>query len=96
MSKFYLALIAIFFSSFPGSAQTSDLQDGSYSVVASFSPHHEDYAQRMVSKLAKMGRSAKYGFDPNRKYWYVYTFQSTEKEAVKAETLKLRGEAKET
>lgn len=93
MSKFYLALIAIFFSSFPGSAQTSDLQDGSYSVVASFSPHHEDYAQRMVSKLGKMGRSAKYGFDPNRKYWYVYTFQSTEKEAVKAETLKLRGEA---
>jgi outer membrane protein OmpA-like peptidoglycan-associated protein len=91
MIRFYCFLIG-FFGVLAVYGQDHNLSDGYYSVVASFSPHHEDYAQRMVSNLSKVGRSAKYGFDPNRKYWYVYTFQSNDKETCRAETLKLRTE----
>jgi outer membrane protein OmpA-like peptidoglycan-associated protein len=93
MNKFYCLSFALVLSSLLGYGQSSNLADGHYLVVASFSPHHEDYAQRMVSKLNKIGRAAKYGFDENRKYWYVYTYQSTDKETCKTETLKLRSEA---
>ncbi len=93
MSKFYWLFITAVCSSLVGFGQSSNLADGHYVVVATFSSHHEDYAQRMIANLSKKGNSAKYGFDPNKKYWYVYTFQSSDKEACRAETIKLRGTA---
>lgn len=90
-----LFVLLAFFSAIAKSqspSSTSNLPDGYYSVVASFSSHHEDYAQIMVSKLGSTGRNAKYGFDPNRHYWYVYTYRSPDKEICRAETLKLQKE----
>ncbi len=96
MRKFYLFVILLAFlpaiTKSQSSNSTSNLPDGYYLVVASFSPHHEDYAQKMVAKLGSIGRPAKYGFDPNRNYWYVYMFQSSDKEICRSETLKLQKE----
>lgn len=95
MRKFYpfFSLLAFLTSLAKGqSNSTSNLPDGYYLVVASFSPRHEDYAQKMVAKLGSIGREANYGFDPDRNYWYVYTYQSPDKENCRTETLKLQKE----
>jgi outer membrane protein OmpA-like peptidoglycan-associated protein len=90
-----LMFVGVFFSTTVVAQQTSNnLSKGYYLVVAAFSPHHEDFAIRLSNGLNKDGNHSKYGFEPIRKYWYVYLDQYTDKEQCKNEVLKARSEGK--
>jgi len=93
MTKNYFCFF-IFIASLPSLAQSSQaakkLPNGSYLVVAAFSPEHEDYAIRLSASLNKSGRHTAYGFEATRKYWYVYLDQITALEECISECEKLR------
>jgi len=95
MIKIYVCYF-IFILSFPTFAQSSQgakkLPQGSYLVVAAFSPEHEDYASRLSSSLNKGGRHTAYGFEANRKYWYVYFDQLTTRDECVNEWKKIRND----
>ncbi|MBI1768989.1 MAG: OmpA family protein [Bacteroidetes bacterium] len=75
-------------------AQTNALPKGSYVVVAAFSPHHEDYAIRLSKGLNKDGLHTSYGFEPTRKYWYVYLNHSADRDECINEVKKTRSESR--
>jgi outer membrane protein OmpA-like peptidoglycan-associated protein len=86
--------LVVFIASLPTIAQSSlatkNLPQGSYLVLAAFSPDHEDYAKRLSASLNKNGRHTSYGFEETRKFWYVYLDQLTTREACVMEWEKLR------
>jgi outer membrane protein OmpA-like peptidoglycan-associated protein len=85
-----LLSIAALSSSAQLSSIAKKLPNGSYLVVAAFSPNHEDYAIRMTSSLTREGRHSAYGFDETRKFWYVYLDEFTTRDACVGEWNKLR------
>ncbi len=95
MNKIYSCFL-IFIASLPTFAQSSQetkkLSLGNYLVVAAFSPDHEDYAIRLSSSMNKEGRHTAYGFETNRKYWYVYLDEFTTHDACVNEWNRLRKE----
>ena len=74
MNKLYCCIL-ILLSQF-AFAQTKDLTQGHYLVLASFSPSHEDYAIRLTKSLNRQGYKTTYGFEATRRYWYVYLNQN--------------------
>ncbi len=72
----------------------ANLPKGSYVVVAAFSPHHEDYAIRLSKGLNKEGLHTSYGFESNRKYWYVYLTHSADRDECINEVKKTRNESR--
>ncbi len=94
MIKIYFCFfIFLPFQNFAQSSQASrTLPKGSYLVVGAFSPHHEDYAQRLSNNLNKDGRHTAYGFEATRKYWYVYLDQLTTRDKCVDEWKKIRGD----
>jgi len=92
MVKIYIyLLILISYSTFAQSSQVAKkLPQGSYLVVAAFSPEHEDYAKRLTSSLNKSGKHTDYGFEATRKYWYVYLDQLTSRDECISEYEKIR------
>jgi len=93
MIKIYVCYF-FFILSFPIFAQSPQavkkLPQGSYLVVAAFSPEHEDYASRLSTSLNKGGRHTAYGFEAKRKYWYVYFDQLTTRDECVNEWKKIR------
>ncbi len=88
-------VVGVFFSTTVVAQQTTNnLSNGYYLVVAAFSPHHEDYAIRLTNGLNRDGLHSKYGFEANRKYWYVYLDQFADKEKCKTEVMKARSTGK--
>ncbi|HCW06631.1 MAG TPA: hypothetical protein DGG95_04610 [Cytophagales bacterium] len=82
---FNWVVVVTLFSTTAFSQQTpTPLPKGHYVVVAAFSPKHEDYATLLVKDLAKEGIQAQYGFESERRYWYVYVNKAeTREDAVK-------------
>jgi len=86
-----LIVSSLFFSTETSAQQSAQiLPKGFYVVVAAFSPNHEEFAIRLSSGLNKGGMHTKYGFEYDRKYWYVYLDQNLSYEDCVTEAEKIR------
>jgi outer membrane protein OmpA-like peptidoglycan-associated protein len=82
MKTFYLLgtlLLIICATSASYGQHAKELPPGYYVVVAVFSTDHEDYATRFVSTLASKSITGSYGYNSERKYFYVYVKSSPDR-----------------
>jgi len=90
-ANFFIWVVVTIFSTTSLAQQTSNtLPKGHYVVVAAFSPKHEDYASLLVKDLGKEGIEASYGFESERRYWYVYLNRAENREDAVKEAMKAR------
>ena len=68
------------------------LPPGYYIVVAAYFTGQEDYAQRFTATVNRDGRHAQFGYDPTRRFYYVYLDYYTEFNASIQKMLKTRKE----
>lgn len=70
------------------------LQKGYYLVVAAYLSHQEDYAKKYSDFLNKNGTKADYGFDEERKFYYVYLHSYVSFDSSITNMLRVRGDGK--
>jgi outer membrane protein OmpA-like peptidoglycan-associated protein len=70
------------------------LQKGYYLVVAAYLSHQEDYAKKYSDFLNKNGTKADYGFDEERKFYYVYLHSYVSFDSSINNMLRVRGDGK--
>lgn len=70
------------------------LQKGYYLVVAAYLSHQEDYAKKYSDFLNKNGTKADYGFDDERKFYYVYLHSYVSFDSSITNMLRVRGDGK--
>ncbi|MBS1680278.1 MAG: OmpA family protein [Bacteroidetes bacterium] len=92
MAKLWCALIFISSTFSLSAQQAKNLSKGTYVVVGAFSPSNESFAVRLSESMTKDGREADYGFEPTRKFWYVYLKQFSKINDCVVEAKKLRTE----
>lgn len=70
------------------------LQKGYYLVVAAYLSNQEDYAKKYSDFLNKNGTKADYGFDEERKFYYVYLHSYVSFDSSITNMLRVRGDGK--
>ncbi len=94
--KISLALSALIILFVWAPAQSQDVQPGPvlepgyYIVVAAYRSQQIDFVKKYTDKLGKDGRSAKYGYDAIRNFYYVYLDYYTDFDQSIREMLKTR------
>jgi len=93
MKSFSLASLAVLlcFNCKVFAQHPKELPPGYYVVVAAFSPDREVLAENFTAGLTKKGMDAKYGFNSERYYYYVYVKHSTKRQPCIEEMQQLRG-----
>jgi outer membrane protein OmpA-like peptidoglycan-associated protein len=83
-------LLILSTSSISHAQHAKELPPGYYVVVAVFSSDHEDYATKFVNTLAGKNIKGSYGFNSERKFFYVFVKSSPDRNACVEEMYNMR------